>query len=343
MTRSLVFQVVVGLWLTLLVGTATAQRERPTTRQMRDRAEAAMKDLSGKVRFDDFPSKLMGRDVRFAAYTPPGYDDPANKDKRYPVIFFLHGLFESPERWVMRGGMKFIDDPVKAKEFPPCVLVVADGGTSFYCDTKDGKQPYGRFYIEEFVPFVDRTFRTFGDRPHRLIAGSSMGGFGALKFAFLHPELFVAVAVHSAALLPEDLEQASPRAHRAMGYMKRQLADIFGDPVDKKIWDANNPMVLARKFRPAQPLGIYFDCGSEDSYGFDEGCRELGKILDECKIPHETAIRPGDHGWEFLRDAVRFSVPFLKKHLEAAAPADAAAAGQPKKEPSGAASRPAGN
>ncbi len=343
MRRKPLLALLIALLGFLAAGSLRAQRERPTTRQWQERAEAASKGLAGRMRFDEAPTKLLKRAVRYAVYLPPGYDDPAQANTRYPVMFFLHGLFEDPERWVARGGAELLDRAIAKKDFPPCILVVASAGFTFYCDTLDGSHPYGRFYIEEFVPFVDKTYRTFGDRAHRLIAGSSMGGFGALKFAFQRPELFVAVAVHSAALLPDDMSKASMRAQRAMDRLSGQLADLFGDPLDQNVWNANNPMALAKKLKPDTGLAIYFDCGSEDSYGFDEGCRELAQLLTTQKVPHETAIRPGGHGWEFLRDSFPHSLAFMKKVLMPAKSPDPTPVATPKKSPEVPTSRPGGN
>src|SRR5262249_6925193 len=155
-----------------------------------------------------------------------------NAEKKYPICFFLHGLWESSDRWVGRGGATMFDDAIKEKKLPPMIVIIPDAGMSFYSDTLDGKKPYARFFIEEFVPWADKTSRTTGKRAERLIAGNSMGGYGALKFAFNHPELFSAVGVHSPAILPENPNEASGRAQRTLARLKERgvLKDLFGEP-----------------------------------------------------------------------------------------------------------------
>ncbi len=69
--------------------------------------------FEGKVAFAEAPSKLLGRDVRHLVYTPKGYDAPENARRRYPVLYFLHGLFESAERWDSRGGSEMIDAAIR--------------------------------------------------------------------------------------------------------------------------------------------------------------------------------------------------------------------------------------
>jgi len=82
---------------------------------------------------------------------------------------------------------------------------------------------------------------------------------------------------------------------------------VFGNPIDLKFWDLNSPYLLARKNAAAlTKMKIYFDCGTEDSYGFYRGASELHDLLDSLKIPHEFHLYPGGH-----------SVPYLLAHRDA--------------------------
>jgi S-formylglutathione hydrolase FrmB len=83
------------------------------------------------------------------------------------------------------------------------------------------------------------------------------------------------------------------------------------------VWKASNPLTLAETATLEPAVGIYFDCGESDSYGFDEYCRLLDEVLTKRGIPHEFAIRPGGHGWAFVRSAAPHSLAFLDKHLKA--------------------------
>jgi S-formylglutathione hydrolase FrmB len=266
----------------------------------------------------------MPKDVGVVTYVPEGYDAPAAAKNRFPVVFFLHGLFENADRWVQRGGASMLEAAIAAGDLPPAIVVAPDAGMSFYCDTIDGKRPYARFFIEECVPWADASFRTRGSRASRVLVGSSMGGFGALHFAFMRPDLFAAVAVHSAAILPDDVAAWSTRAQRAMGYLASEVADVFGDPIDSERWKSVNPMHLARRLDIAAAPAIYLDCGSEDRYAFDDGCRALGDLLGERKIPRVCEIRPGNHGWDYLKDARPHALRFLGTSLKKAAESRAA-------------------
>ncbi len=137
-----------------------------------------------------------------------------------------------------------------------------------------------------------------------------MGGYGALHLAFRHPELFTSVSAGSAALfvkLPafkvSDAQQ--PAARRILG-------EAFGTPFDPAFFDRQSPLTLAKTFRPAG-LKIYFDCGSEDDYGFERGAEALDKILTERHIPHEFHLYPGGHNWIYFAGHLPVSLEFHSK------------------------------
>jgi S-formylglutathione hydrolase FrmB len=315
---------VTALLTLLLAGLVPAQTtSAPASRPKRQRGPSyTSPEIAGTIEYGEVASKLMGSAVRYGVYLPPGYKDPANASRRYPVVFFLHGLWEDSDRWFDRGGGASFDSAIKEKRLPPVIVIVPDAGFSFYSDTLDGKKPYARFFIEEMVPWADKTFRTTARREGRLIGGNSMGGFGALKFAFGHPELFSAVGVHSPAILPENPSDASPRAQRTLRFLAERgvLAAIFGDPIDVDKWKAANPLTLAASAKLDPPIGIYVDCGEEDEYEFDEGCRLLSAALNKRKIAHDFAIRPGDHGWAYIRASLPHLIKFFDQHLKSSKP-----------------------
>jgi S-formylglutathione hydrolase FrmB len=293
---------------------------------------------SGSVEYPEMQSKVLGKMVRYAVYLPPGYKDAASSETRYPVIHYLHGLFEGASGWMGRGGAELFDGAIKDKKIPPVIVIVPEAGWTFFLDRLDGKLPYARFFIEEWVPWVDKNYRTTGTREQRLIGGTSMGGFGALRFAMKHPDLFSAVVVHSPAIPPESPVDLSPRGQRILDMMRQQelLEQLFGDPIDMDLWNAANPLSIAKTANLAPGLAIYVDCGDEDSYGFDETCRAFNAVLTKRNIPHEFAIRPGGHGWRFVRSAFPHAAEFISKHLKAATTKQSP---EPQKAGSGTATR----
>ncbi|MGH9745725.1 MAG: alpha/beta hydrolase [Candidatus Acidiferrales bacterium] len=251
------------------------------------------------------PSKALSRAVPYCILLPPSYD--AEKARRYPVLYFLHGLGDNEQMFLHSGGWNLIEDLWEQRHLGEFLIVTPAAGASFYINSRDGKQRYEDFFLREFVPAIERRYRTEPGRTKRGIAGFSMGGYGALRLAFLHPELFGSVSVHSAALM-EKLPAIGVAAAEQSPRMKL-LGDVFGSPPDREFWDRNNPLTLARAAR-IEGLKIYFDCGADDGYGFNAGAVTLDKILLSRHIPHEFHINPGGHDWEYFATQLPASLAF---------------------------------
>ena len=248
----------------------------------------------GRIECRSMRSEILSRAVRYCAILPPSYDE--NKTQRYPVLYFLHGLGENEQMLVSSGGWNLIEDLWEQKRTGEFLIVTPDADTSFYINSRDGHRRYEDFFIREFLPFIERSYRTRFGRRYRGIGGISMGGYGALHLAFRHPELFVSVSASSPALvgaLP-NVKFSNPRQSRLLG-----LLGVFGTPPDPAFWLRNDPLTLARSAH-LDGLKIYFDCGTEDDYGFEKGARSLHDTLVARRIPHEFHLYPGGHDWRYF-------------------------------------------
>ena len=249
------------------------------------------------VEYKTFQSKVLGgREIRYGIYLPPSYaSSPA---KKYPVLYFLHGLFEDETRWSSRGGTDQIMDKMiadgKIGEF---IVATPNGATSFYVNTRDGSEKWEDMIVKEFIPLIESTYRVNASRATRGISGVSMGGYGALGIAMKHPDLFGSVSAHSAVLL-KDLSAAKV-ADRRIAMFQSMFDKLYGISQDLNYWEANNPMSLAKDTKKLNGLKIYFDCGTEDNYGFEVGTKELDDMLTKAGYPHEAHLYPGRHGWDY--------------------------------------------
>jgi S-formylglutathione hydrolase FrmB len=200
----------------------------------------------------------------------------------------------------LSGEWTLLQDLRRQHKVGDFLVAAPDGSDTFYVNSEDGKTLYEDFFLHEFVPFIERTYRVRTGRAERGITGFSMGGFGALHLAFAHPELFGSVSAHSAALM--RVPPAGVEAGASTGSLPaRVLTHVFGNPIDRKFWDLNSPFVLARKnAAELAKTKIYFDCGTEDSFGFYQGASELHQVLDSAKIPHEFHLYPGGHNISYL-------------------------------------------
>jgi len=267
---------------------------------------------SGRVECSSLKSKYVPGPVAYCALLPPSYDSQLTK--KFPVLYFLHGLGGDQSFLVTSGGWNLIEDAEEQKQVNEFVVITPQADNSFYINSKDGRVHYDDFFIREFIPQMEKHFRLIGTRASRAIGGVSMGGYGALRFAFKYPQMFVAVVAHMPALL-EQLPQGSSQAG-----LTPYLGTAFGRPMDEAYWKANTPFAFART-APASLLGlrIYFDCGDQDDFGFDAGTRALDKLLTARHIPHTEHIYPGHHSWQFvaahLQDSLKVvSSAFDKAH-----------------------------
>jgi enterochelin esterase-like enzyme len=270
----------------------------------------ALESASAQSRVDcaTLHSELLHRELRYCVMLPPEYDRDAKK--KYPVLYFLHGLGEDEQALVTSGGWGLIEDLEHEGKVGGFLMVAPEGRRSFYINSADGRSRYSDFFRTEFLPFVETHFRVLRGRGSRGVTGLSMGGFGALRFAFAYPELFGSVSAQSPALVTESPRELDADLHDA-GPFERLLAPVFGDPLDIPHWNQNNPLQLARR-RPAQIRGqkIYFNCGEQDQYGFAEGAKALDKQLSGERIPHEFHLYPGGHDAEYFLSHLRETIEF---------------------------------
>jgi S-formylglutathione hydrolase FrmB len=175
------------------------------------------------------------------------------------------------------------------------LIVVPEGRRSFYVNSADGSVLYSDFFLREFMPHIERKYRIRAGRAGRAISGISMGGYGALRFAFAHPELFSAVSAQSAALITETPAQLNAAGQTGTP-LTGVLDPVFGKPINVAHWNANSPFLLAKKnTAELRRLEIYFNCGQEDNYGFEKGAAALHNELLKNDVKHEYHAFPGDH------------------------------------------------
>ena len=259
---------------------------------------------TGRVECNSVPSKILSRNVPYCIVLPPLFDK--DKTKHFPILYSLHGLGDNEQFFVHSGAWNLVEDQREKGELKNFLIATPDGGAGFYINSKDGKNRYEDFLLQEFFPFIETRYRAAPGRANRAISGVSMGGYGALHLAFRHPQLFGAVSAHSAALIEKlpgflGASSSSPRV--------RVFGGVFGNPPDPVFWDQNSPLVLARTANLAG-LKIYFDCGDNDDYGFYSGATALDKILTARRIPHEYHLYPGRHDPAYFAEHLPASLQF---------------------------------
>ncbi len=261
---------------------------------------------SAEVRTATFRSASLGRDVRFVLHLPASY---ASGERRYPVVYALHGLFEDASFWEGRGLAGLLDEQRKSGALGDFVVVAVDGGNSFFVN-----RPGGRFQdlvTRDLVDHVDATYRTVAKREARGLWGVSMGGYGALRMALAEPDRFAAAVTHSAMILTRP-----PTADGGAGrYQLAAFHRVFGEPIDPTLWAANDPLALAGTADPKRVPALHLDCGAQDRYGLAAGHLELERRLRARGIAAQVETPPGDHGYEYVRSVFAKGMAFLGERL----------------------------
>jgi len=255
-----------------------------------------------RIDCDALSSKILKHPVHYCVYLPAGYDAGATQHpaQTYPVLYFLHGLGDNERTLFNSGGWTMLDDLRRQHKMGEFLIVAPEGGRTFYVNSADGSVRYNDFFLQEFVPMVEAKYRISKGRDSRAISGISMGGYGALRFAFAHPEMFSAVSAQSAALITESPRELDTAA-KSGAPLGKLLATVFGNPIDVPHWKDNSPFVLAQKNLAAiRKLAIYFNCGQDDNYGFEKGAAALHEQLQKAGVKHEYHPYPGDHSLSYF-------------------------------------------
>jgi len=261
-------------------------------------------------------SRILREVVHYCVLLPPEYDSAAAKSTRYPVLYFLHGLGENEQTLFKSGGWNLVEDLRQQHKIGDFLIVTPEGKASFYVYSADGKVLYSDFFLHEFMPYIESRFHIRSGAQSRAISGISMGGYGALRFAFAYPQIFSSVSAQSAALMtasPQELN-TTMRSGTPLG---RLLGSVFGDPIDVAHWKDTDPFVLAKKNRLAiSKLAIYFNCGREDQFQFENGAEALHRQLDSEGIRHEYHLYPGDHSASYFLSHLGEVMQFHSKEFE---------------------------
>jgi GH35 family endo-1,4-beta-xylanase/enterochelin esterase-like enzyme len=246
----------------------------------------------GKMETGEYDSKTVGTKRKANVYTPPGY----TKDKKYPVLYLLHGIGGDESEWPRGGAPNVILDNLYAeKKAVPMIVVMPNGRAQK--DDRPGPNPFAtapafaafeKDLLSDLMPFIEKTYSVKADREHRALAGLSMGGGQSLNFGLGNLDTFAWVGGFSSA----------PNT--------RPPADLIKDPEEAK-----------KKLRL-----LYVACGDKDGLlRISEG---VHKMLDEKKVPHiYVAVPGGRHDFkEWKNDLYQFAqLVFREPEKEKTAPA----------------------
>jgi S-formylglutathione hydrolase len=233
-----------------------------------------------------FVSASLKRTMPYRVILPVGY---ASGTARYPVLYLLHGYSGAFGNWT---------DHTQVAEYAAThalIIVMPEGANSWYVDGANG-EAWETYLTRDLITEIDTTLRTKNTRADRMIAGLSMGGYGAIKAGLKHPELYALAASFSGALditRPGDVFK---------GERKPDVMAIFG-PAGSKARAANDVFALAAAADPATSPYFWIGCGTNDPWL--EPNREMARALKTRGLAYEYHERPGGHEWTFWDWAIK--------------------------------------
>lgn len=249
-------------------------------------------------------SEILKMERKYAIYLPPGYE---TSERSYPVLYLLHGGGDDQTGWVQFGEVQHITDKAIADGSATAMIIVmpdANTGQRGYSNDVNGDWRYEDFFFEEFLPFIEKTYRIRAEKRYRAVAGLSMGGGGTFYFALHHPELFSSACPLSASvgpLNPGDMDN----------YMKmRKMSDASKEKIDA--WYAKYSVLEMVKNMPddkKKAVRWFIDCGDDDF--LYEGNALIHIEMRKKEIPHEYRVRNGSHSWTYWRESLPVVLGFV--------------------------------
>lgn len=235
-----------------------------------------------------FDSALVGEDVGYYIYLPPGYED--QPERRYPMVLWLHGAFGRPHE--ATPVIRRLDGAIRRGEAAPMIVVSAldPVGLSMWTDSQDGRVPMESVLLTELIPHIDARYRTIGTRAGRAIEGFSMGGYAAAYLGFKYPDMFASISILAGALhTPETLAERRPAI----------FDNVFGGDFDyareRSPWtwaEANSGAIAGRTH-------VRIFVGEED--GLLDWNRDFHALLEDRGVSHDWGVVPrSPHDVEIL-------------------------------------------
>ena len=279
--------------------TKTPNTAEPT--QTNDSAQTG----GGAVRTLKLASRLMGRDMPYRVVVPNNYD--TNSADKFAVVYLLHGLTGHFNDWTDRGNITQLATQHNL------ILVTPEGNDGWYTDNPTiGNDRYESYIIQELIPEIDKAFRTFPDRDHRIIAGLSMGGYGAVKFGLKFPQMFSLAGSFSGAFVTGKWSE-QVGGNKLIG---KSLDTVFG-ALNSETRKSNDVFNLVGNLSADTSKNLpymYLSCGTEDV--FIKTNRELTTTLKQKNIQHEFRPLPGIHDWNFWGKQIRDFLDLVDRRIK---------------------------
>lgn len=263
---------------------------------------------AAEILSDGFESAALGRRYAFTVYLPEGDHEAA--ERRFPVLYLLHGANGDENEWLAKGNVRAVFDALIAqKKIEPMVVVMPGSFGTWWVD--GAKEKAETALLKEAIPMVEARYRVRTDREGRLMAGSSAGGYAVARYVLKYPDHFAAAAALSPAVYVDEPPETSSARRQ------HPLTDATGK-YSKQVWrELNYPNLIANYEKQSLRVPLYINSGDHDRHGIAPEAASLYVRMLKVQ-PGQTELRivDGDHEWPVwastIGDAVRYMARFIK-------------------------------
>ena len=271
----------------------------------------ASASLPEGVRNERVSAASLSSPNRVYVLVPPSYG--RSPSRRYPVLYFLHDGYGDGKTLVRRGVAEDALAAMRDGTLPEFLIVAPDGPGTWFSDSYDGSTRFERFLAEDLPAAIASRYRVLGAQGSRGITGISMGGYGAVKTALRHPELYGSVSSVSGAIIPFEWEELK----RYNWVARFTLMRVFGRDPEKNSLVANDAWhILWKLCFAGPPFVVELRAGTSDVYGLDGVAAQYGMLLNERGVPTTVVLEPGGHEWSYWRGAMREVLAWHGKRFE---------------------------
>lgn len=262
---------------------------------------------AGKIVTDSIESKILGATVKYNVYLPNGFD---KTDKKYPVVYLLHGLYGGYDNWAKQGNMQLVaDELIGSGEAVEMIIIMPNAGSPDIHNVYNGyfNMPdwnYEDFFFQELIPGAEGKYRGVGDKQHRAIMGLSMGGGGSTVYAQRHPDQFSSCYAMSAWLHSEV-----PAEHKEGDKFYYTCKTVNELSATNFVENATEEQV-----KQLRTVKWFFDCGDDD--GLMDLSVKIHQAMRKKWVKSELRINNGVHNWEYWHLCLRQALPFASRNFD---------------------------
>lgn len=259
---------------------------------------------------DTIHSKILNAPRAYSVYLPPSFD--SQPERQYPILYLLHGMWGKNDDWFTVGEVSRVaDQMIRSGQIEDMIIITPDAGGGDPKMFQNGyiNMPgwrYEDFFIQEFMPQIEKKYRVKQDRGQRGISGLSMGGGGCTFYAQHYPDLFSAVYAMSA--LMEIPETGAVSTNNPDDKMAKLTKSVIDNSCVKFVTDSDD----ARKDK-LRSISWYVDCGDDD-FLLDRNI-DFYRAMRAAGIPCEMRVRDGIHDWEYWHTALYECLPFMQRNF----------------------------